>query len=311
MSCDLNRARIVLFTVTAFACCGLLLLPFTKIVLDRGPLYGIVPSLLLIFGMAIYLHKRGMFVLRGLMEVMGCAVVISYAGIVWSYSAISFELPLADSYLIALDRGLGFDWLSFVSIIDRMPWLDFVLFAAYQSFMYQLLLIPLFLVATGLATRGYMLVAGFGLLCMVSSIISIWFPALGAHVALSVDPASLKHLNPHFGYAFLEQFHSVRDDTVFLLTVNKAAGILTFPSVHAGAACLCAWAAWGSRLLRFPAVLANIAMAISAVSHGSHYLVDVVAGVALAASIVLLLDVLVKRPNLLLAGGDRPPVGIH
>ncbi|MDP9589755.1 UNVERIFIED_ORG: membrane-associated phospholipid phosphatase [Shinella zoogloeoides] len=294
MARELNRARIALFMVTALAGCGLLFLPFTKLVLDRGPISGILPSLLFIFGLGVYLHKRGMLVLRGLMEVLGCAVVISYAGIVWSYVAISLDHPLADTYLIALDRSIGFDWLSFVAVIDRIPWLDSALFAAYQSFMYQLLVIPLFLVASGLAVRGYMLVAGFGLLCMAASVISVWFPAVGAHVALAVDPASLKHLNPHFGYAFLDQFHSVRNDTTFLLTMNKAAGILTFPSVHAGAAFLCGWAAWKSKILRFPVGFLNIAMAMSAISHGSHYLVDVIAGILLSASIVLILDGLVS-----------------
>lgn len=295
MPIELSRARSTLFTITAIACCGLLLLPWTKIVLDRSPLYGILPSLILIFGLCIYLHKRRMFMLRGLMDVMGCAVLISYAGVIWSYAAISLALPLADQRLMALDESIGFDWLAFAMAIDRMPWLETALFAAYQSFMYQLLLIPLALVACGFAVRGYMLVAGFGLLCMSASVISIWFPALGAHVAYGVDPATLKNLNPHFGYAFLEQFHAVRNDESFRLSVDKAAGILTFPSVHAGAALLCAWAAWASRLLRIPVAILNVAMAISAISHGSHYLVDIVAGIALTASIIVILDLSVGR----------------
>lgn len=295
MTPELARARIALFTIAAVACCGLVLLPFTKIALDPAPLYGLLPSLALIFGLCIYLDRRRMFLLRGLMDVLGCAVLISYAGIVWSYAAISLALPLADQRLIALDEGLGFNWLAFASAIDGMPWLERLLFAAYQSFMYQLLLIPLLLVAFGLAVRGYMLIAGFGLLCLSASVVSIWFPALGAHVAYGVDPATLENLNPHFGHAFLEQFHAVRNDERFLLSVDKAAGILTFPSVHAGAALLCAWAAWGSRLLKLPVAILNVAMAMSAISHGSHYLVDILAGIGLAAGIVLILDLFVRR----------------
>lgn len=295
MTSELSRARIALFTTAAAACCGLLLLPWTKIALDPAPLYRLLPSLSLIFGLCIYLHRRRMIMLRGLMDVLGCAVLISYAGIVWSYAAISLAFPLADQRLIALDEGLGFNWIAFVSAIDGMPWLETLLFAAYQSFLYQLLLIPLLLVASGLPVRGYMLVTGFGLLCLSASVISIWFPALGAHVAYGVDPVTLKNLNPHFGYAFLEQFHAVRNDARFLLSVDKAAGILTFPSVHAGTALLCAWAAWGSRLLRLPIGVLNIAMAASAISHGSHYMVDVLAGLALAAVIVMALDLLIRR----------------
>ena len=189
---DLLRARMALFAVTALSCAGLLLPLWTRIVLDPKPFYGLLPSLALIFGLSFYLHRRGMVVLRGLMEVLGCAVVISYVAIVWSYAAISFAYPLSDQTLIALDAGLGFDWLTFATLIDRMPLFEQALFAAYQSFLYQLALIPLFLVAAGLAARGYMLVAGFGLLCLAASVVSIWFPALGAHVALGVDPQTLK-----------------------------------------------------------------------------------------------------------------------
>lgn len=293
MPLECLNARIALLAVTAVACAGLIFLPMTKIELDAGALYRILPSLALIFGISLYLQKRNMLKLRGLMEVLGCAILITYASIVWSYAAISLAFPLADSSLIALDNRLGFQWLDFVSAIDRLPLLEAALFAAYQSFMFQLILIPLFLVAFGSAARGYMLVAGFGLLCMAASVISIWFPALGAHVAYRVDPASLKSLNAYFGYAFLEQFHAVRNDASFRLFVDKAAGILTFPSVHAGTALLCAWAAWRSRVLKLPIGILNIAMAVSAISHGSHYLVDVLAGVALAAVIVVSLNLFV------------------
>lgn len=286
---DLARARVALFSVTAAACCGFLILPFTKIVLDRASFSGVLPSVTFILLLSIYLNWRGMTILRGLMEVVGCAVVVSYMAIVWSYAAISLAYPLADRSLIAIDRSLGFDWTKFALLVDRMPWLEAILFGAYQSFMYQLFVIPLMLAATG-AVRGYLLMAAFGLLCMSASLISIWFPALGAHVALGVDPTSLKNLNPHFGYAFLEQFHAVRNNVVFMLSIDKVAGILTFPSVHAGTALLCTWACWGNRILVVPVAILNIAMAVSAVSHGSHYLIDVVAGIALAGAIATAMD---------------------
>ena len=294
MSSELTRARIALFTVTVAACCGLLVLPWTKITLDRQSFYGVLPSVALLFALAFYLHWRGMILLRGLMDVLGCAVLISYAGLVWSYTAISFALPLADERLLGLDRSLGFDWLAFAHVIDGIPLLAAALFAAYQSFMYQLLLLPLLLVVLGYAPRGYMLVAAFGLLCMSASVISIWFPALGAHVALDVDPASLENLNPYFGYAFLKQFHAVRDSVSFSLSADRAAGILTFPSVHAGTAFLCAWAASAVRVLKWPMVILNIGMAVSAISHGSHYFVDILAGIGIAILIVAVLKACIR-----------------
>ncbi len=69
---------------------------------------------------------------------------------------------------------------------------------------------------------------------------------------------------------------------IFVLDLDQAAGILTFPSVHAGVAALCAWAAWNSPLLRYPVLALNGAMAVSAITHGSHYLMDVIAGLGCA-----------------------------
>ncbi|HEY0291994.1 MAG TPA: phosphatase PAP2 family protein [Hansschlegelia sp.] len=50
-----------------------------------------------------------------------------------------------------------------------------------------------------------------------------------------------------------------------------------------GVAALCAWAAWDSRLLRYPVLLLNVAMAVSAVTDASHYAVDVIAGLGVAS----------------------------
>jgi membrane-associated phospholipid phosphatase len=73
--------------------------------------------------------------------------------------------------------------------------------------------------------------------------------------------------------------------------------LLTFPSGHAGVAALCAWAAWESRLLRFPVLVLNVAMATSAVSHANHYLIDIVAGIGIVGIAVSITTVLFYRQS--------------
>jgi membrane-associated phospholipid phosphatase len=68
----------------------------------------------------------------------------------------------------------------------------------------------------------------------------------------------------------------------FNFSLQAAQGILTVPFVHAAVACLCAWAAWTSPM-RHPFLILNIATAVSALLHGSHYLVDVIAGLGVSA----------------------------
>ena len=49
------------------------------------------------------------------------------------------------------------------------------------------------------------------------------------------------------------------------------------------AAVILAWAAWPMRAIRWPAILLNGAMLVSAVPIGGHYLIDIVAGCVVAA----------------------------
>ena len=200
-----------------------------------------------------------------------------------TYLAISLNMPLADRQLIAMDEAIGFDWFGFIGFVDARPGLAAAFAYAYSSFFFQLLLLPVYLGLSRNQTRAYAMIFAYILICMLASLISIWYPAHGTYKVYGVTPDKMASINAHFGYFFLEQFNAVRDQSEFLLDFGEAAGILTFPSVHAAVAALCAWAAWSSPILRYPVLFLNIAMCLSAVSHANHYMIDVVAGVGLTA----------------------------
>jgi membrane-associated phospholipid phosphatase len=200
-----------------------------------------------------------------------------------TYLAIGVGMPLADQKLVALDASLGFEWRALIAYVDARPVLSELLGRAYTSFFPQLGLIPLYLAFTGQRARAYATLTGFMLLCFASSLVSVWYPALGTYMTYGVGPCDVVNIQPKFAFFFLDQFYAVHGQPEFVLTASKSAGILTFPSVHAGVAGLCAWAAWSDRLLRYPILILNGAMAVSAISHASHYLIDVIAGLCIAA----------------------------
>lgn len=202
--------------------------------------------------------------------------------IVWTYAAMRLNMPLADAQLVAMDEALGFDWRSFIEFVDGWPALANLLAEAYSSFFLQLLLVPAVLALFGRPQRACTMVVAYCLLCLISSIVFIWYPALGTYVVYGVSQEQLQAINAKFGFVFLEQFHAVRQPGPFVIKFHEAAGIVTFPSVHAAVAALCAWACWDLRWLRVPALLLNVAMAVSAISHANHYLVDVIAGIGIA-----------------------------
>ena len=230
-----------------------------------------------------YAHCRGMDRLKSVFEPLTVGLFLALPITVATYASIGLNMPLADRELAAWDMALGFDWRGFIHAVDSSPAASHFLQLAYGSFSKQSLFLLLFLGFQRNAAKAYAFSFSFLMLCLISSAISIRFPALGTYVTYGMTQENLSNINATYGFVFLEQFHSVRDQAVFVLDFDKLAGILTFPSVHAGLAALCVWAAWDSKWLRYPFLILNIAMATSAVSHANHYLVDVVAGFGAAA----------------------------
>lgn len=303
MSLEWPHARRVAFALAVFLCGVLLvLLPLAGISVEYGSFSRSALTILLLLAISACFQWRGFPRLRAMTDVLCCGIALSLAAIAASYAAMAVGSPLVDAQLMAMDGALGFDWPAFTRFVDARPLLADALFVSYQSFAAQLICLPLLLALVGQAQRAYLTVSAYGLLCCVSSLVGVWYPALGAHIGHGVDPASLANVNAHFGYAFLGEFHAVRSGEGFSLSLERAAGILTFPSVHAAVALLCAWAGWSIAMLRYPLLLLNVAMAVSAISHGSHYLVDVIAGLGVAAMAI---------SGVCLLAGQRPGAARH
>lgn len=256
--------------------------------IDFDPLVRLYGLIIVVFGAGIvYSILRDMPALRGALETVGSGFLLTIPVGLATYVAIRFNMPLADDTLARMDAVLRFDWHGFIRFVDERPILAHSLNIAYYSFSFQLIGVPLLLVMFGMTVRAYVMVLAYGLIGFVSSAIFIWYPALSAYNVYGVAPFELSHINAYFGYAFLEQFHAVRSNPQFVFSLDEVQGILTFPSVHAAVAALCAWSLWNVKLLRYPFAVLNILMAISAISHGSHYLVDVVAGLGVALLAIL------------------------
>jgi hypothetical protein len=240
---------------------------------------------------SIYTSWRGMYAFRNTIEPVCFGLLSTMPSLVSSYLAVGAGMPLADDWLAWLDRSLGLDWRGFIQAVDDCPPLAYALSFSYQSLTFQLIGLPVLLALHGLAERSYRMVAAYVLVCFSASAIAIWFPAIGAYPYFEIAADKLQSINIHFGYFFLDEFHGVRDDPNFVFSPMRVAGILTFPSVHAAAAALCAWAAWDLKFFRYPFLLLNVAMAIAAVTHGSHYIIDVPAGILLAGGCIMAVNV--------------------
>jgi len=276
-----------------------------------GCAYAIVPILVWIVGLSVDLrgfskpvaaalvfllvlgplcHWRRIPSLKCIVECIGLGLLLTAPLVVSTYVAFSLRLPLQDQQLLQLDRRLGIDWLNLIAFFDTHPLLAKSLTLAYGTFHDQLLFLPMVLSLCGHRARAYQVVGTYGLICVIASIITIWYPALGTYTDFGVNPHDLKNIDGMLGVEYVPQILAVRDDPHFILQLQHVSGIISFPSVHAAVAVLCSWGAWTIRWIRFPMIFLNTMMVLSAITEGGHYVVDLVAGIGVAGfSIALVL----------------------
>jgi membrane-associated phospholipid phosphatase len=78
-------------------------------------------------------------------------------------------------------------------------------------------------------------------------------------------------------------FHGLRDGSFRALVAAGSEGIITFPSLHAALAVILIVALWPIPILRWAILGVNSVMLAATPIDGSHYFIDVLAGIAVAA----------------------------
>lgn len=213
--------------------------------------------------------------------VLGAALLIAFqaVGATLSYLVVSTNAPLVDASLAAWDRALGFDWLACLAWTENHASARFILRCAYYSGLWQLVAVVLYLGFTARSTRLREFMRLFVLATLLTIVISGVLPAAGAwkHYAVgaSFDLASTSH------------FELLRSGSMHNIPLGAMQGLISLPSLHSAMAVLLVYAMRGTLVHPLFAVL-NAAMLASTPIEGGHYLVDVVAGVALALGLIAL-----------------------
>lgn len=229
-----------------------------------------------------YLYWRRMRSLFGMVEATALTLLVSFASLVLSYAGMRFNMPLADQLLTRMDAAIGVSTIDAIRLASRSATLSMLLSWSYTSFIYQILIAPVLLSLLISPRRAYQFLFAYVVLILMSVVVSIPFPSHGAVMGQGFDPSEFRLVNEDSSRGFIKSLTEVRSSTSFILNLQIAKGILTFPSIHAGMAALFVWAAWPSPVLRWPTLALNSAMIASAVTCGSHYFVDVIAGCGIA-----------------------------
>jgi len=211
-------------------------------------------------------------------------LLFSAFGEILSYLLARNGGALWDSTFTAWDRSLGFHWQAFIQWVDAHAFLAAPLGVAYASLIPQVIVLIL---ALGFGNRlkelrVFMLAA---MICgTVTILLSPLFPALNQFAYHHVAPMRFPNLNVASGYRELQDLQALRSGTFVTLRLRELQGIIAFPSYHAGLAAITLWGFWksGIKWIGWPGAVLALTTILSTPVDGGHYLVDVIAGLALA-----------------------------
>ena len=195
------------------------------------------------------------------------------AGIVLTYIAASANFPLMDVVFARLDAAVGLRWDEVNVWIQQYPVFRSVLWTAYGSGGMQLL--GLFLVhcmrAPGEGSSELMW--NFMVSLLIVAAISVFLPA-------AAMPGMI-------GQHHIDVFLAVRSGGVTVLDDSTITGLVAFPSWHTAMGVIFIYSARTMKWLLAVLVPLNILLIIATVPCGGHYLVDTIAGLAVAAASIL------------------------
>ncbi|MGN6500207.1 MAG: phosphatase PAP2 family protein [Tsuneonella sp.] len=211
--------------------------------------------------------------------------------LVATFASVSMAVgsgPFVDKNLVAIDQAL-FPFVDVRAVILGLPHFPktyAVLAWFYNSMIWQpFAFLAVATVFGNVRDNEYFLSAWSTglLLCLLPF---HWLPALSPYNYYGIQPAAVPGTSVAMPWQFLPIMTGLRDGSIGTLSIHQLAGMVTVPSFHACAATMLARSWWRYRLLRWPMLALNAGMALAAIPIGSHYVIDIAAGVAvgLAAS---------------------------
>lgn len=214
---------------------------------------------------------------------MSTAQIIAFSavGAPMSYVAARAGFPLQDALFATWDHHLGIDWPGYVSFVTGHAWLRQVFVVAYLSFTVQVIATVLVLGFAGHLLRLSIFVRAFLLTTLITIGISAFVPAMGPWLFYNAQP-DLAHGATPVSSTSWPVFLGIRDGTFNVMSGLNSEGIITFPSLHAALGVLFVIALWRVRGLRVISLALNAMMILATPFAGSHYVVDVIAGIAIA-----------------------------
>ncbi len=259
-----------------FIVCRALGLRFTNWLLFLSAAGGIA-----VLGLVYGLTRRSLNI-AGMANAMLLWMIGSLLGAILTYAALAQAGQVYDAQLAAADAALGFDWAAWHQFVSSYPIIKVPLELAYTSLLPQIVLSVIWFSILGREDRNAELLTNFLLGLLVTTAISHLLPALGPCAEL-----------PACRQSYADELNQLRSLSLPPVDITRLTGLVVFPSFHTVLAILFTYA--HRRLASFlPIALLNGVMLLAIPSEGGHYLVDLLAGGAVAGVCIVATSALVR-----------------
>ncbi len=216
----------------------------------------------------------------------GFLIIFSAVAAIFSYLSTSLNLPLIDRVFAESDAVFGFYWPDWITAVNAVPTVGWILEMAYRSSAPQFLVIVLCLSMAGRFDHLSEFVDCYVFSLILVLVIAALFPSAGAFTHFQPEPSAYGSLRPFGGLVHMEHFFGLRDGSMRSIVLSEVQGLVTFPSFHTCLAIISAWALRGVRYVNVAAFVLNAIVIVATPSHGGHYLVDVMGGAVIAVLVI-------------------------
>lgn len=263
---------------TVFLVLGtVLLLPFSHVRLDYSFYWIVAAGISVMQALSLRYRKQQEWELVAALN--GASLLAGFSTV---YAVTQYLLPehnpnFWDESFHAFDAALGVTADEIVRWSRSMPWLDAGLSKIYYAFFFHFaLFVPYAAGVRRDVWRSYETLANMFVCAIFGLFLFGIFPAKNAVFFYG-------HEDIHHTRMLVEHLELLRTKTFGVLTHTNAQGLIQFPSFHVAIAVLLGWdLRYEHRIVQVLGVVWTALMALSAVTTGGHYVIDIWGGFLIA-----------------------------
>ena len=253
--------------------------------IDRTDLPLMTGMMMFMIGSAWLLRSRGAARVATAIEAIALLLLASMAVACLCILFAAMAMPYQDDLLERLDRLIlpGFSWLDMFAALRGHDAIVAAMSVIYKSLLWQPFLLVAVLALSDREGDAWRFVHAWLLALIASVAIFAFTPAITAYPHYHLAASDIPGLSVRIGWRTQEVLELVRSGALRTLTPSQMTGVITFPSFHAASAALLLWHWRRVPVIGPPFMAWNVAMCLTVPLIGSHYFVDVIGGVAIAA----------------------------